>query len=336
MSEYNVEMSECINVTFTSCPLNLKYLTLINCNQLNLDGIKGLGQLKKLQISQSILRSLSPAFSLTNLLSLEITDSKLTNIVGIEHLEQLQFLDLSNNSILSIEPLKALNNLKQIKIDYNFVQDLEYLLPNHPESIYYQNTPSDLDYENYIADIRLTISVQELKAQFAPKLLKSNELIQQYPIKYDNLMKETYKSKISKTSYGPYLYIQYDDDLYDLSFIEELGVTDLYLNGCPNAHLLRVPKTLKCLQHYGANLKTIKGVERLVQIQYLDLAPNSIVNINRIRALQNIQEIYLHSNKINDLSPVDYLKTKELCKNGCRIDNQITPTQEEINEAMLW
>ncbi|CAL6078857.1 Leucine-rich_repeat domain superfamily [Hexamita inflata] len=143
------------------------------------------------------------------------------------------------------------------------------------------------------------------------------------------------KAEQSGRGYGPYLYIQFDQELRDLCFVSELGVTHLSLYNCQNAHTFRVPANLRAFQHYNSALKTVKGVERLVGLECLYLRDNKIVELN-IRGLDKLKVLGVRNNKIRDLSGAEYLKAKGCCKERCETGGQKQPSQEEIDEARLW
>ncbi|CAL6105094.1 Conserved_hypothetical protein [Hexamita inflata] len=331
-------LNKCTNISCRRTPSNLQYLSLQDCNIQDISGLQNFTQLKKLQITNSPLRSLSQISALVNLLSLQITGSKLTNIVGISNLKLLQYLDLSENAIISIQPLSQLLQTKQFKqlyLDDNFIVDLEWLVQNYSEWICKQRVPADSNYNDYIIDVNLNITVAQLKSSFTPLITKSNQLIQDYVVKYEQEMKAKYQSKIQKNPYGydDRLYFNEDDSVRDLKFVEDLGVTNLYLNNCPNAR--KMPRNLRRLEYYS-NLKTVKCVERATNLETLYLySGNQIVNANGLRALNKLNSLGLENNKVMDLSAVDYLKAKG-CLNTCYTSGQTQPSQQEINESRLW
>ncbi|CAL6105088.1 Leucine-rich_repeat domain superfamily [Hexamita inflata] len=108
-----------------------------------------------------------------------------------------------------------------------------------------------------------------------------------------------------REGYGPYLHIENDQELRDL-------------------HI-----------HYSSALKTAKGFERLVGLEYLYLRENQIVQLN-IRGLEKLNYLWVHNNKIRDLSGAEYMKVKGCCKDRYEIDDQKQPSQEETDEARLW
>ncbi|CAL5992550.1 leucine-rich_repeat domain-containing protein [Hexamita inflata] len=346
-------LNSCTNFSFRRAPTQLLYLTLNDCNISDLEGLQQFQELKKLElIKNTKIQSVKEVFTLKNLLSLTISNTKLTNLVGIESLSQLKYIDFRDNCIVSVEPLQPLLNIQQLLLDNNQILDMEHLtaMNNYNSDwIYYQKETEDAVLTRFISDTNLNITLQELKSSFEAKKRRTAELIRDYPAAYDAKMKAKYLSVFQeynkncpidkypngREGYGPYLYIYDDQELRDLRFVAQLGVTDLQLINCQNAHALRAPANLRRFQHFRSALKTAKGVERLVELEYLNYGMGSIVELN-IRGLVKLKKLSVYKNKIRDLSWVDYLIAKGCCRNGLNINNQNMPTQEEIDEARLW
>ncbi|CAL5984357.1 Conserved_hypothetical protein [Hexamita inflata] len=342
MDKISVEcliLNKCTSFSFRRAPTQLLYLTLNDCNITDLDGLQQFQQLKKFElIKNTNIQSIKQVYSLTNLLSLTVNDTKITNLVGIESLSKLQYIDLRDNCIVSVEPVKSLQNLKQVLIDNNFIQDMEHLTTTKNYSsdwIYYQREATDADLTRYISDTNLKLSLQELKTSFEAKKRRTAELIRDYPAAYDAKMKAKFQGQVqggNPYNYGSCLNIFNDQEIHDVRFVQELGVKSLFLSGCQNAHVLRAPVNLRCLCPHMSNLKTMKGVERITELEFLYLNDDQIVELN-IRGLQKLKNLFVRNNKIRDLSPAEYLKAKEC---SCYTDGQKQPIQEEINEARLW
>ncbi|CAL6000687.1 Conserved_hypothetical protein [Hexamita inflata] len=335
-------INKCTNFNFRRAPTQLLYLTLNDCNITDLEGLQQFKQLKKFEsIKNTQLTSIKQVYSLTNLLSLTINNTKINNLVGIEQLSKLQYIDLRDNCIVSIEPVKQLQYLKQVLIDNNFIQDLEHLTATrnyNPEWIYYQNAVTDSELARYLTDTQLQMSLQELKTGFEGKKRRTDELIRDHPAAYDAKMKAKYQNSVkggNPNGYGPYLCIDNDPEMRDLRFVSELGVTDLGLDSCQNAHLLRAPANLRRLRHYPSGMKTTKGLERLVELEYLSIEKAQIVELN-IQRLEKLKTLRVRNNKIRDMSAAEYLKAKGCCQSNYYVDQQKQPSQEEIDEARLW
>ncbi|CAL6092167.1 Conserved_hypothetical protein [Hexamita inflata] len=335
-------LNRCTNFSFNRAPTQLLYLTLNDCGITDLEGLQQFKQLKKFEsINNTQLTSIKQVYSLTNLLSLTINNTKINNLVGIEQLSKLQFIDLRDNCIVSIEPVKSLQYLKQVLIDNNFIQDLEHLAATknyNPEWIYYQNAITDSELARYLTETQLKLTLQELKTGFEQKKRRTDELIRDHPAAYDAKMKAKYQNSVEGGSpyrYGPCLQIKNDSEICDLRFVSELGVTHLQLSSCQNAHLLRVPTNLRRLWHYPSGMKTAKGVERITGLESLSIDHAQIVELN-IRGLNKLKKLWVHNNKIRDMSAAEYLKAKGCITGEYSIGDQKQPSQEEIDEARLW
>ncbi|CAL6076595.1 Hypothetical_protein [Hexamita inflata] len=118
-----------------------------------------------------------------------------------------------------------------------------------------------------------------MKAKYLP-------IVQQYAKQYDQY------GINGPSGYGPFLHISGDQELHDLRFVSELGITHLDLYSCQNAHALRAHTNLRAYAHYGSALKTTKGVERLVGLEFLCLGENQIVELN-IRGLHKLKNLWV-------------------------------------------
>ncbi|CAL6060497.1 leucine-rich_repeat domain-containing protein [Hexamita inflata] len=306
-------------------------------SDIQLKNIKFVEQLKacSLKICNCINVQLSRTPS--NIISLTIINSKLTNIVGLDKMKQLKFLDLRDNSIILLEQsIRNLENLKTVLIDNNFIQNLEILtlLPNYRSQwIYYQRVPTDFDYLNYIKQTNTQLSVSELKSSLSDQSLRSEQLIKQYPFSYDQEMKTKYKNAVTNSSTGYQLIINYDPDLRDLRFVEDLKVTNLQIRNCENVSLLRAPASLSMLVVNNSNLRSIRGIERLHHLIYLELENNNIININPLLELSRIEKLYLRKNKIANVQIIEFQQKQGQYKNRCEIGAQTEPTEQELNDA---
>ncbi|CAL6060870.1 leucine-rich_repeat protein [Hexamita inflata] len=248
-------------------------------------------------------------------------------------MKQLQYINLCNNTILIIEPIKDLKNLKQLLINQNVIHDIEFI---KSDWIYCQKPTFEIDYINYIKDTGSLISPAELKTILSAKKKKTDELIGKYVENYNNEMINKFKNYVEKREkpYGRCLEISNNTEVRDINFVKKLGVTDLRLKNCRNAHLLRAPDNLECLTNDDSDLKSLKGVEMLSKLKFLSIENAKLVSVDSLRNLKNLDKIYLNQNKIL-LNDIEKLK-KELPNCEINANDQKEPTQEEINESRLW
>ncbi|CAL6075331.1 Conserved_hypothetical protein [Hexamita inflata] len=148
--------------------------------------------------------------------ALTISGCQLTNVVGIELLKDLQYLNLKNNCIVSVKQLQELNNLKQLLLDNNLIQDLEFITTNKNyilEWIYYQNSPTDVNIQTYLTDIKSNMQLAESKAVFVQQKSKTDQLI----LQLEKALCTKHQDKIL----GQSLTIKSDTSTKDFMFVDQ-------------------------------------------------------------------------------------------------------------------
>ncbi|CAL6074261.1 Conserved_hypothetical protein [Hexamita inflata] len=278
-----------------------------------------------------------------NIKSLTVMNCGLITIDGIQDMKQLLFVDLRENEIVSIQQLRELVNLKHVLIDDNRITDLEVLqqLPNF-DSIWIQEQKprSDAAYQNYLIKTASNMSLEQFKASIVQKLQKTEELLNQYPRKYDAEITAKYKDKIEanvSNQYGRGIKVTQSDPLIrDLKPFQKFNLECLWLERCENVTLLRVPKTLKVIIVQYAKLKSAKGIEFAAGLERVHLYYNDIVNIEYLRGLKKVTRLELDINKITEFVAVQGNKDNGQYTRGYDIRNQKQPTQQEIEESRLW
>ncbi|CAL6074250.1 leucine-rich_repeat domain-containing protein [Hexamita inflata] len=278
-----------------------------------------------------------------NIKSLTVMNCGLITIDGIQDMKQLLFVDLRENEIVSIQQLRELINLKHVLIDDNHITDLEVLqqLPNF-DSIWIQEQKprSDAAYQNYLIKTASNMSLEQFKASIVQKLQKTEELLNQYPRKYDAEITAKYQGQIQANVYNQYgrgIYVHQNDPLIrDLKPFQKFNCECLFFLYCENVTLLRVPETLKVIQVYQAKLKSVKGVEFAAGLEQVYLQANDIVNIEYLRGLKKVTHLYIPDNKIREFAAVQGNKDNGQYASGYSIEDQKQPTQQEIEESRLW
>ncbi|CAL6070667.1 Conserved_hypothetical protein [Hexamita inflata] len=327
-------LNNCANVNLKRTPTKIMQLTVnsIASGVSDLTGIENMKQLQTLILANnSQIRCIKPIFSLSQITSVIINNTTLTNIVGIENMKQLQYVDLRDNCIISCEPLKHLINLQMLFIDNNCIQDLQFIttLPKYKlDWIYYQRTPTASDIQNYL---KLSNIGAEFAKHFELKLQKTKELIRTGPEEYEQKMVQKYQNKVS----GNRLEIRDDKELKDFKFVEKFNIKTLYIEMCPNVRFWRTPNNITCLEDvYNCGLKSVRGVEKMKQLQTLGFTSNNVVDISCLKELPNLTSLNVGWNKIVDFSPVQHLIDRGQVHNK---EYQSTPTQQEIEDSKrLW
>ncbi|CAL6090367.1 Conserved_hypothetical protein [Hexamita inflata] len=301
--------------------MNVISLTINNSLTIDFSGIEQMVQLQKVELINNGFNSAKPIFSLVNVTSLTMNNSKLTNVIGIEKMKQLTYLNLKENQIVLIEPVKQLPNLKQLLIDNNFIQDLNTLTSHQNyiwEWIYYQNTPSDQNIQNYLSDALSTSNVNDFKTALQPFKAQTDQLI----VQLENGLKSKYQNQIQ----NGILTINGDSNVKDFKFVDQMNIQQLILNNCANVSLKRTPTKITSLTINNTTITSIVGIENMKQLQYVDLRDNCIITCEPLKHLINLQMLFIDNNCIQDLEFITALPNYKLDW----IYYQRTPTASDI------
>lgn len=101
----------------------------------DLSGLRDLGKVKMLSITDMALVDLQDLQGLTQLESLFIQDNGITSLTGIEKLTQLRQLYCQGNRIESLEPLSELTNLETLNAGGNRLASFAGITTAHAEAL---------------------------------------------------------------------------------------------------------------------------------------------------------------------------------------------------------
>ncbi|CAL5985002.1 Conserved_hypothetical protein [Hexamita inflata] len=282
-----------------------------------------------------------------NITHLTVNDCQLYHVNGIEKMKQLTALNLNNNKLLFIQPISALTNLQQFSAELNFITDFPSIksLPHFNYSfVSPQNIPNVQDLENYLRSTNSTTTVQQLQTLIQSNKQATIDILNE--AKDDPFIKK-YKNAVQNGS----LRIDNDPELRDFAFVDSLNVTTLYIEKCLNVQFQRTPKKVLKLSVYYCELKRINGVEKMGQLNHLDLQGNQInnveplrgmtgltylnllrnkvVNVEPLRGLTGLTSLYLQQNLVQDFSPVNSHPNRS---NYC-FNNQSSPSAQQTADS---
>ena len=95
--------------------------------ELNLNLLAALPNLKRLGLSENDIVDLSPLAALTNLEKLYLRTNDIVDVGPLASLTNLELLDLRNNDIVDIGPLAGLANLNTLRLNRNDIVDVSSL-----------------------------------------------------------------------------------------------------------------------------------------------------------------------------------------------------------------
>ena len=222
---------------------------------------------------------LSAISDLTQLVNLELQNTKITKIPDLSKLASLTTLGVAGNKITDVSALAGMTSLTDLSINANQITDFTPVASLvNLETLHIGNNRS--------ADVHALKSLTKLKrANFSQMGLSDNEM-------------QIFKHMKSLES----LAIDFNDQISDLSALSELtNLTDLDFskdNVQSLAPLLGL-KNLKNLGFSNNNVSDVSVLKNLTNIQTINMMRNHIYDISSLKDLNNLQRVNAKFQTIN-------------------------------------
>ncbi|MBL7794078.1 MAG: leucine-rich repeat domain-containing protein [Saprospiraceae bacterium] len=251
----------------------------------NLDFLKNLTDLERLDLRYTGIRNWDFLKNLTNLQTLDLTGNYINNGDFLKNLTNLQILNLSNNLISDGRGVKNLTNLQILNLSNNLISDGGFLknLTNLQRLSIYKNKITNGDFLKNLTNLQsLNLSNNQINSIDFLKNLT-------------NLQSLNLSNNLISTV-----------DEIDLPNLEILS---FYSNKITNISVEKL-KNLKTID-LDYNKITSISFENLLNLNKISAKHNDITHIN-LNNSTNIKSINLGYNKITSLEPFIYLIQKSI------------------------
>lgn len=126
---------------------NLKEIDLsVRANVSNIDGLKSLTHLEKLNLSGNNVRDISALRGLTNLQELNLGATQVEDITALKDVPNLKYVGLSNDNIKDLSVIKELKNLKELSLTDCVMKDLSAIKGSNIEELWInRDQANDID-----------------------------------------------------------------------------------------------------------------------------------------------------------------------------------------------
>lgn len=282
----------------------------IQADSLNYDQIKQIISLKKIDVQENMaINSIQPLFKLTELESLNISNTRINDITPLRNLTKIKYLNAANTKINNLEALRYAFEMTVLYLD-NTLIDSVYIVSNHKKLklLSIQDTPV-----KSLSPLKGNHSLQEVYAggtniqTFAPlnEIASLNSL------------------NISFTTI---------DSLPDLSNLSELKVLDI---SHTNINNIEPVTSLKMLEEIRFDNTTITSLHPLTELNNLKRIYCDYTGISRTEAAAFMQEnpgtliIFSSDRLLEWWNNLNISWRKALLENR-RIVNEDSPTKEEL------
>ena len=252
---------------------NLKNLSLLGNENIDMKKISVLTQLESLNLSRYNFQKIEVLNNLTKLKTLNLSANKLTTTKGIENLTNLTSLNLSSNQIETIEGIGNLTKLTTLYLNNNQISDITPLKENTA------STYLDLRYNPSIDGERADYSEEELAAiDKIGEILNKNGQIQ---IDVDKIGLFTNYTTLNLSNQN----LTTLDVLKDMTNLTSLSINNNQI-------------TLE-----DENSRNI--LKRMTKLKSLDISNNPLKDISAINSLKNLTDLGLGGVNDIDLSQIE-------------------------------
>ncbi|CAL6079096.1 Leucine_rich repeats-containing protein [Hexamita inflata] len=297
-----------ININYCNCvetyntPQNL---TKLSINNSGLANIKGLEQVQNLVSVNLSLNNLSSVEQLENLIYIEelfINDNIITRLDCLEKLTNLRTLEVKNNKLLKINVARFWIQIIKLFVDQNIINDFSALF-NHmsynPMWISKQNIATIADIKNYIGQ---EASQSQIDAELA---MYNNQSAEKRKVDQEQIQANKKKIRINEDQ-NKYLNIDSDPEIRAMNFVNYFRLETLTIRSCYNVNFDYICN-VTILHVTNSGLTKLDGIQRMVQLQDLDVSYNQLTNASLIAYLVNLQKLNLRNNKLLEVDFVKYL-----------------------------
>ncbi|UZR95928.1 COR domain-containing protein [Chondrinema litorale] len=243
--------------------------------------IKSLTRLISLDLSYSRIQDYSFLDNLKSLESLGLSYNRIQDISFLQNLTNIKYLDLSDNQIQDFSPLQNLNKLQSLKLMRNGIQNIS--------TLQMLSSLEHLDLSrNKIQDISSLQNITNIQ-----HLDLSNNQIQDFSVLQKFINLNSLSLRLNQ--------IQDYSFLQNLTKIQHLDLSD---NQIQDVSFLQTISSLRFLFLNYNQIQDIKPLQKLTKLHTLYLIKNRIQDIKPLQELTELEFLNLNENKIRDIKPL--------------------------------
>ncbi|CAL6063051.1 leucine-rich_repeat-containing protein [Hexamita inflata] len=263
-------------------PMHATSLVVINSHLCSTLGINLHVNVTYLDLRSNYLQTVDLKF-LVNLEYLDLSANFLKEVDSISGNKKIKTLNLASNKIQKINFISTLPQLKEFNIEENMVYDIQPI---------YKHSNFSLSW----ASIQKSIQVDS-------KLEKENTAILFW--RCLNTMVVRFRDKIEFKEGHYVLRISNDQELVETVFLDYLKVTEVFITECHNVSFAETPKLLKQLCVFNSDIKSLSGLEKMVQLECLTLRQCSLSRIQgqleTTKKLPNLRYLDVAQNSLDNI-----------------------------------
>ncbi len=266
----------------------LKTLRISHLNVNDLSPLSALKELEEINLSQGSISDLSPLSGLTKLTEVDLQSTKIDDLSPLANLSKLKDLHIFNTAVACLEPLKNCSQLQYLNVDQTAVSDLsviEGLTKVARISIGGSKLTSELVIgNNSFKHLEISNSPQ-LKKVVGIENLSSLSSLSIIDTGITNLEELTHLNSLSEVRIV-------NSPVRNFQWLEGKNLDRLTIQGSPLEELPALVdiKTRNVILH-DTQLKDLKSICQIRQIESLHLNGNSFVSLEGIGELESLKSL---------------------------------------------
>lgn len=292
---------------------NLTYLDISNTQISKLNFISQLTLLKHLVANRIPCATLSGLEAHPQLAHIELRESRLATIEGLISIPNLSFIDIDNT------PVAAQKN-----------RQIELLLEKRDLAVIYRTNFLENWRKSLPSSWKTALSVESLNAQELHRLTQKSELnitgdriTNLDPLKVFFKLSSLSIDQSALTSlegiqlHGKLKALAITNcPLQNIDAIQPMALTrlDISNTGVSSLDILQNMRSLKSLKCAGTQIKRLRAIEGLVNIEELDVSNTNIYRLDKLEAIRNLKRLSCYNTRLKQSEVDDFRKSKPKCE----------------------
>ena len=287
------------------------------------------------------MQNLMPVSRLTNLVTLNISNTEITSLLSLSGMMNLEYINLEQTFIESLAPLSNMTRLKEVNINNTPISDLQPLANNnHLEVVWADNSEVNKKQADLLKTMVPNVTV-----------VYQTEAIKNWWNDVDPTWKSLLMNQIGSNNYEPTPLemqqilnlrninitqenvIQSLDPLYSFTWLEKVNIsnqgirdikpltnkvylTEVLLQNNPISDLspLETDTLISVLNIENTQVSDLSKLEKLKHLRILNAGGTNVKSLKPLSKLTELEELLVNNTNVKSISPIENIPSLKLLK----------------------
>ncbi len=284
----------------------------------DLEPLKMLYKLEKLNIDNTGVSSLEPLKNLSQLTVIHFDKTKVNDISPLKNLNNLKEAAFSGTGVSSLNALVSSKGLKKVYCDNTKItgENVAILLDSLPQCLVVFETNKLMFWWNNLPDVWQKIFSSKEGFNDYPRTEQLHRLVEKDSLYFENLPAQAELDALNVFFRLKKLYIK-NSQLTDISAVAGLTKLEtLNISNSPVSELTGIEKlvNLKNLTLKNTAIEDIYLVSELKALKHLDISGTKVSNLKPLRHLNGLEELYIDNTRVKSLKHIGGLQNLRILK----------------------